>query len=77
MSSFTILAILVAAGVIAYFVGRFRSIQSCGGKQRELHSRPTYHGHYLAIIAALPLVALLIFFQRQMVRGLTAGAVKG
>jgi sn-glycerol 3-phosphate transport system permease protein len=30
-----------------------------------------------AIIAALPLVALLIFFQRQMVRGLTAGAVKG
>ncbi len=30
-----------------------------------------------AIIAALPLVVLLIFFQRQMVRGLTAGAVKG
>lgn len=30
-----------------------------------------------AVIAALPLVALLIFFQRQMVRGLTAGAVKG
>jgi len=30
-----------------------------------------------AIIAAVPLVALLIFFQRQMVRGLTAGAVKG
>lgn len=30
-----------------------------------------------AIIAALPLVVLLVFFQRQMVRGLTAGAVKG
>jgi sn-glycerol 3-phosphate transport system permease protein len=30
-----------------------------------------------AIIAALPLVFLLVFFQRQMVRGLTAGAVKG
>jgi sn-glycerol 3-phosphate transport system permease protein len=30
-----------------------------------------------AVIAALPLVLLLIFFQRQMVRGLTAGAVKG
>ncbi|MCB1271070.1 MAG: carbohydrate ABC transporter permease [Microthrixaceae bacterium] len=30
-----------------------------------------------AIIAALPLVLLLIFFQRQMVSGLTAGAVKG
>lgn len=29
------------------------------------------------IIAALPLVILLLFFQKQLVRGLTAGAVKG
>jgi sn-glycerol 3-phosphate transport system permease protein len=34
-------------------------------------------GFAAAIIAALPLLALLIFFQRQIVRGLTAGAVKG
>ncbi len=30
-----------------------------------------------AVIVAIPLILLLIFFQRQMVRGLTAGAVKG
>ena len=30
-----------------------------------------------AIIAVVPLVILLLFFQRQLVRGLTAGAVKG
>jgi sn-glycerol 3-phosphate transport system permease protein len=30
-----------------------------------------------AIIASLPIVALLILFSRQIVRGLTAGAVKG
>ena len=30
-----------------------------------------------AIIAAVPLVILLLFFQKQLVRGLTAGAVKG
>jgi len=30
-----------------------------------------------AIIAVLPLVILLLFFQKQLVRGLTAGAVKG
>ena len=30
-----------------------------------------------AIIAAVPLLILLIFFQKQLVRGLTAGAVKG
>jgi sn-glycerol 3-phosphate transport system permease protein len=29
------------------------------------------------VIAALPLVILLVFFQKQLVRGLTAGAVKG
>jgi sn-glycerol 3-phosphate transport system permease protein len=30
-----------------------------------------------AIIAIVPLVILLVFFQKQLVRGLTAGAVKG
>jgi sn-glycerol 3-phosphate transport system permease protein len=30
-----------------------------------------------AVIAALPIFAMLIAFQRQLVRGLTAGAVKG
>jgi sn-glycerol 3-phosphate transport system permease protein len=34
-------------------------------------------GFAAAIIAAIPLLILLIFFQRQIVRGLTAGAVKG
>ena len=30
-----------------------------------------------AILAALPILVLLIFLQRQLIRGLTAGAVKG
>jgi sn-glycerol 3-phosphate transport system permease protein len=30
-----------------------------------------------AIIASVPVVILLIAFQRQLIRGLTAGAVKG
>jgi len=34
-------------------------------------------GFAAAILSALPLVALLIIFQRQLIRGLTAGAVKG
>ena len=29
------------------------------------------------VLAALPLFVLLILFQKQLVRGLTAGAVKG
>jgi sn-glycerol 3-phosphate transport system permease protein len=34
-------------------------------------------GFAAAVMAAVPLVILLILFQRQIVRGLTAGAVKG
>ena len=59
MSSLTILAILIGAGVLAYFIGRMRSIQVCGGQQQNLHSRPSYHGYYLAILTALPAIILL------------------
>jgi sn-glycerol 3-phosphate transport system permease protein len=34
-------------------------------------------GFAAAIIAALPILAILIFFQRHLIRGPTAGAVKG
>lgn len=34
-------------------------------------------GFAAAIVVAVPLVVLLIIFQRQLIRGLTAGAVKG
>jgi sn-glycerol 3-phosphate transport system permease protein len=34
-------------------------------------------GFAAAIIAAIPVLALLIFLQRHLIRGLTAGAVKG
>jgi sn-glycerol 3-phosphate transport system permease protein len=34
-------------------------------------------GFAAALIAAVPILILLIFFQRHLIRGLTAGAVKG
>jgi phosphate transport system permease protein len=60
VSSLTILAILFGAGTLAYFIGRRRSIQACGGQQQNLHSRPSYHGFYLAILTALPAIILLV-----------------
>ena len=36
-----------------------------------------YVGFASAVLSAVPLVVLLIVFQRQIIRGLTAGAVKG
>lgn len=59
MSSLTILAILAVAGIVAFFIGRLRSIQVCGGRQQQLHSRPSYYGYYLATLTALPAVVLL------------------
>ena len=29
------------------------------------------------ILAALPIIVIIIFFERQLIRGLTSGAVKG
>lgn len=59
MSSLSILAILVGAGVAAFFIGRIHAIKSCGGFQQQLHSRPAYYGYFLAILTALPAVLLL------------------
>jgi phosphate transport system permease protein len=59
VSTLTILAILIGLGILAYFIGRMRSIQVCGGEQRTLHSRPPYYGYYLAILTVLPTVILL------------------
>ncbi|MGE0611894.1 MAG: phosphate ABC transporter permease subunit PstC [Hyphomicrobiales bacterium] len=59
MSSLTILAILLAAAVLAWLLGRIRSRQVCHGDPRRLHSRPNYYGSYLAIWTALPAIALL------------------
>jgi ABC-type glycerol-3-phosphate transport system permease component len=47
---------------------------------RLLKSSPLARPNLLmagTIIAALPILAGLLVFQRQLVRGLTAGAVKG
>jgi sn-glycerol 3-phosphate transport system permease protein len=56
---------------------RYRTVQ-IGLKQLRQTSvdqvNVTFAG---VVIAALPLVILLLFFQKQLVRGLTAGAVKG
>ena len=59
MSCLSIFAVLLIAGVIAYFVGRIRSVKVCRGEQHTLHSRPSYHGFYLAVWTVLPAVLVL------------------
>ena len=53
---------------------RCRSVSSSCSQSSIDQVNITFAG---AIIAVIPLVILLLFFQKQLVRGLTAGAVKG
>jgi sn-glycerol 3-phosphate transport system permease protein len=56
---------------------RLRTVQ-IGLKQLQTLSIDRFNITFAgAVIAVLPLVILLLFFQKHLVRGLTAGAVKG
>jgi sn-glycerol 3-phosphate transport system permease protein len=56
---------------------RLRTVQ-IGLKQLQTLSIDQFNVTFAgAVIAVVPLVILLLFFQKHLVRGLTAGAVKG
>jgi phosphate transport system permease protein len=46
----------------AFLIGRNRAIASVGGTQRDLHSRPVYHGAYLALVAAVPALLIILLW---------------
>lgn len=48
---------LAAAG---YMVGRSRAFASAGADSRTLHSRPTYHGMSVALLALTPALAIMV-----------------
>ncbi|EEA94369.1 phosphate ABC transporter permease subunit PstC [Pseudovibrio denitrificans] len=56
----TYAALLLLVFVAANVYGRFRALQVAGHQLSVLHSRPTYHGGYLAILSTLPAFVLLI-----------------
>ncbi len=60
MSGLAILGILLAAAVVAFFIGRARAVRAADAA--SLHSRPAYHGAYLAIWTALPAILLLVLW---------------
>jgi phosphate transport system permease protein len=61
MVSYLVFALL-ALFLIAYFVGRSRSLATVNGEISRLHSLPGQHGMYLALLAAGPaLLAILVW----------------
>jgi phosphate transport system permease protein len=78
-------AIILAAALASYVVGRRRSVAVAAGRQSELHSRPTYHGAFVAAWTGIPaflFVLLWLLFQGPLVdtllmRSLPDAAVQG
>ena len=77
MAGYLILAIL-AFSLAAYFVGRREAYAFAGGDAAALHSRPVYHGAFVAIWVGLPaliLVLLWLLFQNAIVDRLLLGSL--
>ena len=53
---------LVALVLIGYFYGRRRAIAVVGGREHELHSRPVYHGAYVAAYIGIPSFLLVLIW---------------
>ncbi len=70
--------LLIVLGVAGYFMGRKRVVALAGGDPRGLHSRPAYHGTYIALWCLIPaamvavawLVAQPILLERLVIAGL-------
>jgi phosphate transport system permease protein len=64
---------LIVLSAVSYFLGRRRAISKVQGQQHELHSRPTYHGAFVAAWVGIPsilLVLLWLLFQGQVINTL-------
>jgi phosphate transport system permease protein len=53
---------LLLLTAIAYSMGRQRAVAVVGGRRRQLHSLPSYHGMHVALWCALPSLVLLVLW---------------
>lgn len=64
---------LIALAAFGYMFGRGRAVSVSGGRESELHSRPGYHGGFVAAWVGLPsilLVLLWLLFQGTVIEAL-------
>jgi phosphate transport system permease protein len=55
-----ILLAIVALSAVGYYLGRRQALVSVDGRQQELHSRPNYHGAYVAAWVGIPSLLLVL-----------------
>jgi len=55
-----VLLLLVGLAAVSYIYARRRSIATVQGREHELHSRPTYHGAFVAAWVGIPSILLVL-----------------
>lgn len=58
----TVLLILLAVAILAFFLGRQRAVSLAKNSRQSLHSRPIYHGGYFSILSAVPAILVAIIW---------------
>ena len=57
-----VFATLMALTLVGYVIGRQRAIGVASGQLYDLHSRPTYHGAYVALWVGIPALLLVLLW---------------
>ncbi len=62
MSPITLIFVLGGLTIFSFYFGRRRAFVLAGGRPRDLHSRPSYYGLYVALWCAIPALAIAILW---------------
>ncbi|WP_372928486.1 phosphate ABC transporter permease subunit PstC [Methyloceanibacter sp.] len=68
-----VLLVLLVLAVVSYFLGRRRAVSAVEGREQDLHSRPSYHGAFVAAWVGLPsilFVLVWLLFQGSVIDNL-------
>jgi phosphate transport system permease protein len=71
-------ATLLALSAVSFIIGRRRALGVVDGRQYDLHSRPSYHGAYVAAWVGIPaflLVLVWLLFQGPVIDGLLVASL--
>jgi len=62
MNTLLVIGVILVLALVGYVMGRQRAVRQSGGVAHNLHSLPGYHGHFVALWAAVPAVVLLLLW---------------
>jgi phosphate transport system permease protein len=67
-----LIALIAVFGSAAFFLGRMRAEQLLEASTGRMHSRPNYHGYYVAMFTVVPVVLIAVayaIFAEDLMRG--------